>query len=248
MAMFRIIGLALSDLSNPRVLGIMLQALLIALLIFAGLAGIVFWLLAGADPCDAFGISSCRLDAGLGGLGALTISLLAAWFLLPAVAIAVITTFTDRIARAVEQRHYPDAAKEAQAIGLIRGAALGARSATRLILFNLAALPFYLLLLVTGVGPFVLFVIVNGLAFGRDIGELAAARHGDHASRGAWLRSTRGEQGLIGTLTSVLFLVPFANLVAPAIGAAAGIHLFNRSFWTMNAGDHIDSKRSKKDR
>jgi hypothetical protein len=29
---------------------------------------------------------------------------------------------------------------------------------------------------------------------------------------------------------SVLFLVPFANLLAPVIGTAAAIHLFNRSF------------------
>ena len=107
---------------------------------------------------------------------------------------------------------------------------MGLRSAARLILFNLVALPFYLLLLVTGIGPFILFVIVNGLAFGRDIGELAAARHGDRRSRRAWLKSTRGEQHLIGTLASVLFLVPFANLAAPVIGTAAGIHLFNHSF------------------
>ena len=91
--------------------------------------------------------------------------------------------------------------------------------------------------MVTGIGPFILFVIVNGLAFGRDVAELAAARHGDRASRRAWLKSTRGEQGLIGSLTSVLFLVPVANLVAPVIGTAAGIHLFNRSFWATNSID-----------
>ena len=109
---------------------------------------------------------------------------------------------------------------------------MGLRSAGRLILFNLIAAPFYVLLLVTGVGPFILFVIVNGFAFGRDIGELAAARHGDRASRNDWLRSRRGEQHLLGVLVSVLFLVPFVNLVAPVLGVAAGIHLFNGSFWT----------------
>jgi len=104
----------------------------------------------------------------------------------------------------------------------------------RLVLFNLVAMPFYILLLVTGIGPFILFVIVNGLAFGRDVADLAAARHGDRASRRAWIKSTRGEQGLIGTFASALFLVPIVNLAAPVIGAAAAIHLFNRSFWATN--------------
>ena len=146
----------------------------------------------------------------------------------------VITTFTDRISRAVEERHYPEAAREARPIGLARGATMGLKSGGRLILFNLLALPFYLLLLITGIGPFILFVIVNGLAFGRDLGELAASRHGDSSSRRAWIKETRGEQHLIGTIVSVLFLVPFANLLAPVIGTAAAIHLFNRSFWSTS--------------
>jgi CysZ protein len=160
--------------------------------------------------------------------------LLAGWFLFPAVAIAVITTFTDRIARAVEERHYPVATRNARPIGVVAGAAMGLRSAARIILFNLLALPFYVLLLVTGVGPFILFVIVNGIAFGRDLGDMAAARHGDRASRRSWLKATRGEQHLIGLLVSALFLVPFANLLAPIVGTAAAIHLFNRSYWARD--------------
>src|SRR4051794_28962636 len=121
--MLRIIGLALSDLANPRVLAIMLQALAIALLIFAALAGLLFWLLSKSDPCSLIGMGSCELDAGYSGLGAVMITLVAAWFLFPAVAIAVITTFTDQIARAVEERHYPDAARAARPIGIVHGAA-----------------------------------------------------------------------------------------------------------------------------
>ena len=232
--MLRAIGLAIGDLADSRVMKILLQALAVTLLIFALIAGLLFWLLSGSDPCSTVGLGSCELDTGSSGLGAILLSLLAAWFLFPVVAIMVITTFTDRISRAVEERHYPEAAKEARSIGVGRGAAMGLKSGGRLILFNLIALPFYLLLLVTGIGPFILFVIVNGLAFGRDLGELAAARHGDRSSRRAWLRATRGEQHLIGTIVSVLFLVPFANLLAPVIGTAAAIHLFNRSFWSTS--------------
>ena len=169
--------------------------------------------------------------------------MVAAWLLFPAVMIAVLATMTDRIGQAVEERHYPDAAAAAQPLSLFRGLALGARSAGRLLLFNLLALPFYILLLVTGLGPFILFVIVNGLAFGRDVAELAASRHGDAASRQAWLKSTRGQQALIGSVVSTLFLVPLANIAAPIIGVAAGIHLFNASFWTrFGAPGHRDNR------
>jgi uncharacterized protein involved in cysteine biosynthesis len=229
--MFRSIALGFADLADKRVLGILLQALAITLLIFAAFAGLAVWLLNGSDPCSGVGMGSCPLNTASGGLSAILLVLFASWFLFPAVAIAVVTTFSDRIARAVEERHYPVAAREARRIGVLAGASMGLRSAARIILFNALALPFYILLLVTGVGPFILFVIVNGIAFGRDLGDLAVARHGDPASRRSWLKATRGEQHLIGLLVSTLFLVPFANLLAPIVGTAAAIHLFNRSYW-----------------
>lgn len=231
LIMIRAIGLAIADLGTRPVLAIMLQAIFISALIFVLIAGILLLLLAGADPCGFVGLGSCPLGMGSGAIGAIVMTVLAAWFLFPAVAIAVMTMFTDRIAGAVERRHYPDAADRARAIGVGKGLLIGLRSAGRLILFNVLALPFYLLLLVTGAGPFILFVIVNGFALGRDVAELAAARHGDRAARRAWLKDTVAQQRKIGLAVSVLFLVPFLNLAAPVIAAAAGIHLFNGSFW-----------------
>lgn len=166
-------------------------------------------------------------------IGALVLTLLSAWFLFPAVAIAVMTAFGDRIAAAVEHLHYPDAAQRAQPIGIGRGLLMGGKSAARVLAFNLLAVPFYLAVLFTGVGPLILFMVINGIAFGRDVGELAAARHGDSRSRRAWLKTTRGQQHVIGLIVSVLFLVPISNLLAPVIGVAAAIHLFNRSFWSV---------------
>jgi len=226
--MIRILSLALGDLADRRILAILLQALLVTALLFVLLGVLAGWALAGSDPCDLVDVGSCEIGAGSGGLGALFLTLAAAWFLFPGVAVGVLMGFADRIAAAVEQRHYPAAAAAARPIGIGRGALMGLKSAGRILLFNLIALPFYLLLLVTGVGPFILFVIVNGLAFGRDLAELAAARHGIRESRRAWLKATRGEQGLLGTIVSVLFLVPFVNLVAPILGAAMAIHLYNR--------------------
>ena len=225
--MIRIFTLAFGDLADRRILAIVVQALLVTLATFAALGLLLGWMLAGSDPCGMIN-QSCELDAGSGGIGAFALTLLGIWFLFPGVAIGVITGFADRIAAAVEERHYPEAANKARPLGLGRAALMGLRSGARILLFNLLALPFYLLLLVTGVGPFILFVIVNGLAFGRDLGELAATRHSDRVTRRAWLKETRGEQGLIGTMVSAMFLVPFVNLVAPVVGAAAAVHLYDR--------------------
>lgn len=241
--MLRALGLAIADLADRRVVAILVQALAISVVAFILLGGLLFWLLTGSDPCSTAGVGTCKLDRSTSGMGAVILALLAAWFLFPAIAIMVISTFTDRIARRIEERHYPRAAGEARPIGLARGAAMGLRSGARLILFNVIALPFYLLLLITGVGPFVLFVIVNGIAFGRDLGEIAAARHGDRQSRRAWLKTTRGEQHIIGTIVSILFLVPFANLIAPVLGTAAAIHLFSRSFWETKDGSRLFAPR-----
>lgn len=226
--MLRALALSVADLSDRRILNILLQALAVTCVIFAAICGLLVWWLIGSDPCAALGIDSCPLDAGSGGLSAALLTLLAAWFLFPGIAIGVVTGFADRIAAAVEQRHYPAAAAAARPIGLARGAAMGLRSGLRLLLFNLLAIPFYVLLLVTGVGPFILFVIVNGIAIGRDLAELAAARHGDRPASRAWLQATRGEQRLMGVLVSVMFLVPFVNFIAPVVGTAMAIHLFNR--------------------
>jgi len=226
--MLRALVLSLADLSDRRVIAILVQALAVTAIIFVLLGVVLAWLFVGADPCDWADFGSCPLDVGAGGLGAVFLTLLAAWFLFPGVAIGVITGFVDRIAAVIEQRHYPAAAAKAHPIGVVRGVGMGLRSALRILLFNVLAIPFYLLLLFTGIGPLVLFVVVNGLAFGRDLAELAAARHGDRASRRAWVKSTRGEQALMGTLVSVMFLLPLVNLIAPVVGTAMAIHLFNR--------------------
>ncbi len=220
--------LALGDLADRHIVGILLRSLLVTLLVFAVVGIATGWALAGTDPCGLVGDMQCTLDATTGGIGAILLTLLAIWFLFPAIALGVICAYIERIASIIEARHYPAAAGAARPPSAGRMALLGLRSAGRVILYNLIALPFYLLLLVTGIGPLILFVIVNGIAFGRDLGEMVAARHGDPAARQAWLGATRIQRMLIGSTVTGLFLVPFANLLAPIFGAAMTVHLFHR--------------------
>lgn len=225
--MLRALPLALADLGRPRIVAVLVRSLLVTALVFVVLGMIAVWALAGSDPCSWLSLSSCELGLSASGFGGLLLTALGIWLLFPAVALGVIAAYSDRIVAAVEAIHYPVAAAGARPIGIGGGLRLGLRSAARLLIYNLLALPFYLLLLVTGIGPVVLFVIVNGVAIGRDLGEMVAARHGDSASRAAWLRATRGERAMIGLLITTIFLFPFVNLVAPVLGATMVTHLFH---------------------
>jgi CysZ protein len=227
--MIGIFFLALGDLADSRILGVLLRSLLVTLLIFAGLGVGLGWALAGSDPCAAFADMTCPLSPAEGGIGAIALTLLALWFLFPAVALGVVCAYVERIAAIIEQRHYPRAAAQARSVGAGGALALGLRSAARVLIYNLVALPFYVILLFTGIGPLILFVAVNGMAFGRDLGEMVAARHGDRAERRAWLEMTGVQRMLIGSVVTGLFLIPFVNLVAPVLGATMTTHLYLRS-------------------
>lgn len=226
--MIRALFLAFDDLGDRRILAILLRSLLVTLLIFAVLGVALGFLLEGADPCGMLSADdSCPLGGSASGFGAFLLTAVLVWFLFPAIAIGVISAYMDRIVAVVEARRYPQALATARPLGLAQGAWLGLRSSLRVILYNLIAAPFYLLLLVTGVGTPILFVAVNGVAFGRDLGEMVASRHGDRATRKAWLAGTRAQRAGVGAIVTGLFLVPIVNLIAPVLGAAMATHLYH---------------------
>ena len=227
--MFAVLPLAIGDLANPRIVALLLRSLVVTLLIFVMLGIAIGWALAGSDPCAMVGEMACPLDGTASGIGAVALTLLGLWFLFPAVALGVMCAYVDRIAAIIEARHYPAEAARARTAGIAGAALLGLRSAGRVLLYNLVALPFYIVLLVTGIGPLILFILVNGAAFGRDLGEMVAARHGDRVSRLAWLGASRGTRMLIGSAVTALFLLPFVNLIAPVLGVAMTTHLYMRT-------------------
>jgi CysZ protein len=98
--------LALCDLSDRRILAILFQALAITAIIFLLLGVLLMWLMTGADPCAWVGAESCPLGGVAGGASAVVMTLVGAWLLFPGLAIGVVTCFADRIAAAVELRHY----------------------------------------------------------------------------------------------------------------------------------------------
>jgi uncharacterized protein involved in cysteine biosynthesis len=227
--MFSSIALAIGDLFDRQIIRITILSLAITLATFAGLAVMFSWAFSGSDPCAFLDFDTCQIDSTAGLLGGIGLTLVLVWLLFPAVAIGVIVGFAERIMKAVEARHYPQSLASVRPLGATGLALLGLKSSARLIVVNIIALPFYIILLVTGVGPLILFVLVNGWAAGRDFGEMVSYRHGDREARRRWLYKSKSGRTLIGIACACLFLVPFLNLLAPILGVAAVTHLYHRS-------------------
>jgi uncharacterized protein involved in cysteine biosynthesis len=220
--------LALGQLFDRPILVVLAKSLVLTLLLFAGL-GFGLWIamdrLAGlASEWMGFGS-----DAGvLADLATLLLFVFGWWLLFRAVAVAVIGIFADEVVAAVEAKHYPQAHAAARDVPLGRSTAMGIGSAARAIGFNLLLSPFYLMLLITGVGTALAFFAVNAWLLGRDLGDMVAARHMPYGQLAEWRRGTRLRRFALGAIGTGLFLVPLVNLVAPVLGAALATHVFHR--------------------
>ena len=214
-------ALAFGQLGDPRIVAILLKSVAITLAIFA-LLGWLGWLALGwaLAGYSAEGLESLR--AFLAAVLALT----AGWLLFRLVALAVLQVFGDEVVRAVEARHYPAAAAAAVPLGWRQEVRVATKSLLRALGYNLVALPVALLLLATAIGPALLFAAVNAVLLGRELSEMVALRHRDEAGcaplPGFATRTLLGA-GVVGLLT-----VPFVNLLAPVLGAAAATHLVHR--------------------
>lgn len=216
--------LALRQLTDRQVLRILIRCALITLAIFAVLGTLGWW---GLDAMLArAGLESGRFAAaeGLRGIAAALLVLIGGWLLWRIVALAVLQFYADEVVQAVEARHYPAALAQARALGWRQELANGLKSARRAVLYNLLALPVALVLLVTGVGAALVFLLVNAVLLGRELTELVWLRH----SQDAALPLGRGERFLLGAVVTALFTVPFVNLLAPVLGAAMAAHLVHR--------------------
>ena len=218
--------LALGQLGERRVLWILAKSLAVTLVLVAGIA----W---GGWHLLDWGLDRAGLDEGLfEGAGWLrqaasaVATLLGLWLVWRIVAMAVIGFFADEVVQAVEARHYPHAAAKARDLPLKQQFSTSLRSAWRALWVNLVALPFALALLVTGVGTALLFFAVNTALVGHELEDMVWLRHRRNAADPAPVG--RGERLLLGGAVTALLALPFVNLVAPILGAAAATHLIHR--------------------
>lgn len=225
--------LALGQLGERRVLWILAKSLAVTLVLVAAIA----W---GGWSLLDWGLGRAGLDEGLfEGAGwlrqaaSLVLTLLGLWLIWRIVALAVIGFFADEVVQAVEARYYPHAAARARDLPLGEQFSTSLRSAWRALWVNLVALPFALALLVTGVGTAVLFFAVNTALVGRELDDMVWLRHRQSAADPSPVG--RGERALLGGAVTALLALPFVNLLAPVLGAAAATHLIHRKELPIDA-------------
>lgn len=222
----RALALSFSQLGDPAILKVLGKSLLITLVIFLLLG----W---GLSFVFEAGLEWAGLDEGsdAGTLLAVLATLIGAWLLFRFVALFVLQFFAEEVVRAVEARHYPEAASAARSLAFHEEMRNGLRSTIRAVLANLVALPFAILLLATGIGTALLFWAVNAFLLGRELQDMVWLRHRRDTAEIAPLG--QGRRFLLGGAIAALLMVPFLNLLAPVLGAASATHLVHRRRATL---------------
>ncbi|MDX3901282.1 MAG: EI24 domain-containing protein [Sphingobium sp.] len=213
IALFR----SLPQIFHPAARAVLGRTLLVTLLLFIALGAALWWGLHGALALAGW-TPGGMAEAAASGL----LTLLSAWLLFRAVAMAVMGLFADAVVVAVESESYPAAAARARPVGFARSLRFALASLTRAILVNLIALPVYIALLVTGVGTVLLFLLLNAWLLGRDMADMVEPRHPDLPP------IARGDRWLMGLASALLFLLPVVNLLAPIWSAAMAVHMLHR--------------------
>jgi len=208
---------ALGQLGDRRIVGVLVKSVAVTLAIFAAL-GIALWRGTAAvieTYADGWG--------ELAGLAALVLGIVGGWLLFRVIALMVLQFFADEVVHAVEARHYPGHAAAARDLPLAEEARNALGGVLRAVLVNLVALPVGLLLLVTGIGTALWFWAVNAWLLGRELQDMVWLRH--RPSRDAAPPLTGLTRLALGGIVAAMLLVPFVNLLAPVLGAAAATHL-----------------------
>lgn len=213
--MIHALMLSFQSLSDRRVATLLIKVIILTIIVFGAL-GVGLWY--ALDMLFAwFGWQD---DGALSGLASFALLLLSGVLLFRVVAVAITWIFADDIIDAVEDRHYPAHAELGQRPGLASGATMAVRSVMRVIGYNLLALPIYVVLLVTGVGTAIAFLLINALLLGRDLEDMLIARHGK--AQGSIAKLPRLLLGVLGTAG---MLIPFVNLLVPVIATAMAVHM-----------------------
>ena len=220
--------LALRQLNDPRVLSILLRCVVITLAAFVVIGGAAWYAIDALLAQAGLNAGGSVADAdAIRGVASLVLVIIGGWLLWRILALAVLQFHADEFIAAVEARYYPTAHGHARALGWNRELALGLRGAARALGYNLLALPVAAVLLVTGIGPAVVFIAVNALLLGRELTEMVWLRHAPVAD--APIPLARATRLTFGAIVAVLFAIPFVNFLAPFLGAAGATHLVHRS-------------------
>ncbi len=220
---------ALTQLSDPRVLGILATSVLLMLLVTAPFAAVflaIAWVIEAVTPASV----TLPWLGEMSFLGVLTQGLFskASWvfwtYVMAPVAGGIMGLFLENVVAAVERRHYP-------ALAPVRPRSIAASLFYALRFFGLMALVSLAALIVSLFsGPLapVVFVAANGYLIAREYFETVALRRIDEARAKQLERANITGLWLLGCVLALAYTVPFVSLLVPITGVAAYTHVFHR--------------------
>jgi CysZ protein len=223
--MLRALSLAFASLSDKRIMLLLAKVMAYTLLLCAALGAAMWFALNWLF--ERIGLDD---DGTVSALASIALLLLGGLLLFRMVAVAITWVFADDIIDAVEARHYPLQAANGRRPGMAKGLTMGLRSASRALVYNLLALPFYIVLLITGIGAPLIFLGVNALLLGRDLEEMLIARHGrETAALG------KGQRLLLGLTGTAGMMIPFVQFIVPVVATATAVHMAHGKTRNANA-------------
>jgi CysZ protein len=212
----------LGDRRLSRVLwwGIGLALILLALA-SAGVQALLLWW--AGDGVTLPWIGEVTWIATLAGWSGPVVMILLSVVLMVPVASAMTGLFLDRVADAVEARHYPQAGA-GQDVPLLESLGDSVGFLGVMILANIVALVLYLIF-----SPVALFIFwgLNGYLLGREYFTLVAIRHLGRDGAARMRKRHGGTVWLAGVLMAMPLSLPLVNLAVPVLGAATFTHLFH---------------------
>lgn len=213
---------ALAQMWDPRFRGVLLGALALTVLLLAGLTWAVQVMLPDSISLPFIGEIGFLTNVFSGFI--LIAMIVLSVFLMVPVASLFTGFFLDRIAEAVEAKHYPHLDR-VPPVPVTDQVLDSLRFLVLIILVNLLALVVYLFSFVFA--PLI-FWALNGILLGREYFQLVAMRRVGRAEANVLRRMYRGEIWLAGFLMAIPLTVPVLNLLVPIVGAATFTHLYHR--------------------
>jgi CysZ protein len=209
---------SVGQFDDPAFQGVVLRSLAWSLLCFVALYAVTIW---AVHQLLAFHGWLAWITDVLGSIGA---SLLAFWLFLP-VAAGIGTLYCDRIASAVERRHYPwlPSAGGAPVLDQVWD---GIAVALKVFALSIAAL--ILAVIIPGLGV-LLGWVVAAYAIGRGLFVGVAMRRMSRVMAESLYRRRRGVILGQGAILALAAYIPFINLLIPNIGTAAMVHILDMS-------------------
>lgn len=212
---------AFAQLTDGRVLKVIIISSVLAILVYALLIAGSLWAV-GQVNFSSIPWLDTAADWGAGFLAVVIATLM-----FPGILSGVAGIFLDAVADAVERRHYPDLPVATPA-PWYDAAFAALRLGGLTIALNLLLLPLYLLFIFFPPLSFALYYAVNGKLLGREYFEIVALRHMDGAAATDMRQRNSGKIWRTGAITAGLLTIPGLNLIAPIIGTAAMVHVFQK--------------------